>query len=76
MVSKVEVKERTPIFSANIVSIQIQHTGPANTKDFFSQSRKTEKVNDQEVEVVYFRGRKLVGKKLQLKLQGLFIKHA
>ena len=67
MVGKVEVKERTPIFSANIVPFQIQHTGPANTKDFFSQSRKTEKVNDQEVEVVYFRGRKLVGKKLQLK---------
>lgn len=66
MVDTIKVKERIPTFSANIVPFYIQHTGPANTKFFFSQSRKTEKVNDQEAEVAYFRGCKLVGKKLKL----------
>lgn len=56
-----------PTINANIIPCHIQYSGVANTKDYFTPSKKQETTTTgEQVEVSYFRGCKLVGKKVNL----------
>lgn len=66
MASKLSVEGDLPQVTANIVPVNIQYSGYANTTTFFTNSKRTEKLGDAEAEVSYFRGLKLVGEKIDL----------
>ncbi|OBA23909.1 ribonuclease H1 small subunit [Metschnikowia bicuspidata var. bicuspidata NRRL YB-4993] len=55
-----------PLAELNLVPCKIQYTGPSNTKDYFSASKKKEKWQDKEVVIANFRGLKLIGENIQL----------
>lgn len=66
MSDSIQIPTEIPTVAANILPCHIQHTGSANTKDFFTPSTYTS-TDAKEGEVAYFRGLKLVGEKVPLK---------
>lgn len=56
---------------ASLVPMHLQYSGSANTSEYFTPSKTTEKQNDgSEVNTAYFRGCRLVAKEVDLKKSG------
>lgn len=63
----INTSEDVPIMHGNIVPCHIQYSGAANTKDYFTPSKKQDTLpTGEQVEVAYYRGCKLVGKNMNI----------
>lgn len=63
MSSKILVGDDVPEVAINIVPFSIQYSGNADTRTFFTPSKRSEVQLDQPIETAQFRGLKLVGEK-------------
>lgn len=57
------LSQEVPQATVSLLPLHIQYSGPANTKEYFSNTKSTEKVGKEEREIAYFRGCRLVGHK-------------
>lgn len=68
MLDVIHTSEDVPKVHANIIPCHVQYNGTANTKDYFTPSKKQETLhNGQQSQVAYFRGCKLVGEDTDIK---------
>ncbi|KAI5966010.1 hypothetical protein KGF57_000683 [Candida theae] len=66
--SIISCAEKIPEVEASLLPMHLQYSGPANTSEYFTPSKTTEKQNDgSEVTTAYFRGCRLVAKEVDLK---------
>lgn len=57
------VSKAVPEANVSLVPMHIQYSGPANTADYFTDTKSIEKIGNEQREVAYFRGCRLVGDK-------------
>mmetsp|Transcript_1479 Transcript_1479/g.1600 ORF Transcript_1479/g.1600 Transcript_1479/m.1600 type:complete len:139 (+) Transcript_1479:23-439(+) len=63
----INANKDVPTTHGNIIPCHIQYSGVANTKDYFTPSKKQETLTTGEkVEVAYFRGCRLLGKNVNI----------
>lgn len=67
MKTNVNIVKDVPLVNVNLVPCKIQYTGPSNTEEFFTPSKKSEKWQEQDVVTASFRGLKFIGENIELK---------
>ena len=69
---KVDADKVVPKVTASLLPMHIQHSGAANTAEYFTPSHTTETLRDgSTISTAFFRGCRLIGKDLNLLEQNL-----